>query len=306
MLQPRLKENKAKRFVASIVRPFVKFFSPIGYVKAQYKYITHHKLNLKNPVRYTEKLQYLRLFVYPMDKDVIRCAGRVGVRDYVKEKGYEGCLIKCLGVYDHFDDVDFSSLPNRFVMKCSHASGFNLIVKNKNELDLEAAKKKFDKWLKTDYGKKTVERHYSPIKPQIIIEEYIGSDDSLPIEYKIHVFNGVARNLYTVTGRGKDIRYDQLYIDWTPFDESQFNGWNKSDEIPAKPSNFDEMVKIAEDLAKPFPFVRVDLYDVDGKIYFSEMTFTPAKGTLIFDDDKADFIQGEWLDIRKYINAKRH
>lgn len=306
MLQPRLKENKAKRFVASIVRPFVKFFSPIGYVKAQYKYITHHKLNLKNPVRYTEKLQYLRLFVYPKDKDVIRCAGRVGVRDYVKEKGYEGCLIKCLGVYDHFDDIDFSSLPNRFVMKCSHASGFNLIVKNKNELDLKAAKKKFDKWLKTDYGKKTVERHYSPIKPQIIIEEYIGSDDSLPIEYKIHVFNGIARNLYTVTGRGKDIRYDQLYIDWTPFDESQFNGWNKSDEIPAKPSNFDEMVKIAEDLAKPFPFVRVDLYDVDGKIYFSEMTFTPAKGTLIFDDDKADFIQGEWLDIRKYINAKKH
>lgn len=306
MLQPRLKENKVKRFVASIVRPFVKFFSPIGYVKAQYKYITHHKLNLKNPVRYTEKLQYLRLFVYPKDKDVIRCAGRVGVRDYVKEKGYEGCLIKCLGVYDHFDDIDFSSLPNRFVMKCSHASGFNLIVKNKNELDLKAAKKKFDKWLKTDYGKKTVERHYSPIKPQIIIEEYIGSDDSLPIEYKIHVFNGIARNLYTVTGRGKDIRYDQLYIDWTPFDESQFNGWNKSDEIPAKPSNFDEMVKIAEDLAKPFPFVRVDLYDVDGKIYFSEMTFTPAKGTLIFDDDKADFIQGEWLDIRKYINAKKH
>lgn len=306
MLQPRLKENKAKRFVASIVRPFVKFFSPIGYVKAQYKYITHHKLNLKNPVRYTEKLQYLRLFVYPRDKDVIRCAGRVGVRDYVKEKGYEGCLIKCLGVYDHFDDIDFSSLPNRFVMKCSHASGFNLIVKNKNELDLKAAKKKFDKWLKTDYGKKTVERHYSSIKPQIIIEEYIGSDDSLPIEYKIHVFNGIARNLYTVTGRGKDIRYDQLYIDWTPFDESQFNGWNKSDEIPAKPSNFDEMVKIAEDLAKPFPFVRVDLYDVNGKIYFSEMTFTPAKGTLIFDDDKADFIQGEWLDIRKYINAKKH
>ncbi|MBQ7995392.1 MAG: glycosyl transferase [Bacilli bacterium] len=306
MLQPRLKENKAKRFVASIVRPFVKFFSPIGYVKAQYKYITHHKLNLKNPVRYTEKLQYLRLFVYPKDKDVIRCAGRVGVRDYVKEKGYEGCLIKCLGVYDHFDDIDFSSLPNRFVMKCSHASGFNLIVKNKNELDLKAAKKNFDRWLRTDYGKKTVERHYSPIKPQIIIEEYIGSDDSLPIEYKIHLFNGIARNLYTVTGRGKDIRYDQLYIDWTPFDESQFNGWNKSDEIPVKPSNFDEMVKIAEDLAKPFPFVRVDLYDVGGKIYFSEMTFTPAKGTLIFDDDKADFIQGEWLDIRKYINAKKH
>ncbi len=182
-------------------------------------------------------------------------------------------------------------------MKCSHASGFNMLVRDKAQLDIAEAKKKFTKWLKTDYGKKTVEPHYSKIKPQIIIEEFIGNPEHLPTEYKIHVFNGVAKNLYVVTGRGEDIRYTQLYSDWAPFDGSQFNGWKKADKTPAKPKDFDQMLKMAEDLARPFPFVRVDLYEVNGKIYFSEMTFTPAKGTLILDNDKVDFEMGEWLDI---------
>lgn len=237
----------------------------------------------------------------PKDPKLIQCAGRVGVREYLKELGLESYLIPSLGVYDHFEEIDFSKLPSSFVMKCSHASGFNLIVKDKSSLNLDEAKAKFDKWLATDYGKKTMEPHYSAIKPQILIESYIGSAEHLPTEYKIHVFNGVARNLYVVTGRGEDIRYTQYYIDWTPFDGSQFNGWLKADQPLVKPANFPEMVRLAEKLASPFPFCRVDLYDVDGKIYFGEMTFTPAKGTLIFDDDKTDFEQGRWLDISKYL-----
>jgi hypothetical protein len=107
--------------------------------------------------------------------------------------------------------------------------------------------------------------------------------------------------MYVVTSRGVDIRYNNYYIDWTPFDGSQFNGWKKTDTPLIPPDNFADMVKIAEQLAKPFPFVRVDLYNINGKIYISEMTFTPAKGTLILDDDKCDFEMGEWLDI---TNAK--
>jgi hypothetical protein len=301
MLAKRLHENKIKRALVAPWRNLVKRLSPISYVKYQYRYITHHKLNLKNPIRYTEKLQYLRLFVDPNDPEVIRAAGRVTVRDYVKEKGFEDALIPSLGVYDHFEDIPFDTLPNAFVLKCSHASGFNEIVKDKSQFHYEESKAKFDKWLSTDYGKKTVEPHYSRIKPQILIENYIGTPRDLPVEYKIHVFNGTARNLYVVTGRGKDIRYTQYYIDWTPFDGSQFNGWLKSDTPLEKPKNFPDLVRMAEKLASPFPFVRVDLYDVNGKIYFGEMTFTPAKGTLIFDDDKTDFEQGEWLDISKYL-----
>jgi hypothetical protein len=303
MLAKRLHENKLKRALVSPWRHLVKTLSPVAYVKYQYRYITHHKLNLKNPVRYTEKLQYLRLYVDPKDPQVIQCAGRVGAREYVKALGLESYLIPSLGVYDHFSEIDFAKLPTSFVMKCSHASGFNLIVKDKNTLDIPAAKKQFDRWLATDYGKKTMEPHYSSIKPQILIETYLGTPEHLPIEYKIHVYNGTARNLYVVTGRSEDIRYTQYYIDWTPFDGSQFNGWLKADQPIQKPDNFPEMVKLAERLASPFPFCRVDLYDIAGKIYFGEMTFTPAKGTLIFDDDKADFEQGSWLDISKYLKV---
>ncbi|HBM70117.1 MAG TPA: hypothetical protein DD377_01790 [Firmicutes bacterium] len=303
MSNPNLKENKLKRFIGVSTRKLIKFVSPLTYIKLQYRYITHHKLNLKNPTRYTEKLQYLRYYVYPKWDEVSRCAGRVMVRDYIKEKGYGDSLIPCLGVFDKFEDIDFSKLPKSFVLKASHASGFNIIVKNKDDLNIELAKKKFDKWLKKDYGKMTLERHYSKIKPQIIIEEYIGDKNSLPTEYKIHVYNGKARNLYVVTGRGSDIRYTELYIDYTPFDGSQFNGWKKADKCPEKPSNFSSMVKMAEDCCKQFPFVRFDCYNIDGKIYFSEMTFTPAKGTLILDDDKADFQMGKWLDISKYMKT---
>lgn len=274
---------------------------PVFYVKKQYKYITHHKLNLKNPVRYTEKLQYLRLFVYPKDPLVVKCASRDGVREYLKEKGYEDLLIPIYGVYEKFEDIDFDNLPNQFVLKCTHACAFNVIARDKSKFDIEGARKKFHKWLKTNYGNMTCEKHYSPIKPQIIVEKYLGEIDSLPTEYKIHVFNGVPRSMYVVTGRGVDIRYNNYYIDWKEFDGSQFNGWKKTDYPLEKPSNWDEMVEISKKLGEDFPFVRVDLYNINGKIYFSELTFTPAKGTLILDDDKCDFEMGEWLDISKYL-----
>ena len=304
MANPNLKENKFKRALVSPFRNLVKACSKTAYVKYQYKYITHHKCNLKNPTRYTEKLQYLRLYVYPKNQLVSDCAGRALVRDYVKKQGYEETLIPIYGIFDRFEDINFDELPSQFVMKCTHACAFNYICYDKFTINMEELRKKFHKWLRTNYGKKTVELHYSKIKPQIIIEKLLQEKGKLPIEYKIHVFNGKAKSMYVVTSRGIDIRYNNYYIDWTPFDGSQFNGWKKTDYPLEKPSNWDQMVKMAEDLAKPFPFVRVDLYDIDGKIYFSEMTFTPAKGTLILDDDQCDFEMGEWLDISNYINAK--
>jgi len=300
MSNPNLKENKFKRALVSPFRGLVKCVSKKGYISYQYKYITHHKLDWKGLNRYTEKLQYLRLYVYPKNDLVSKCAGRVGVREYVKEQGFDELLIKTYGVFDRFEDIDFSKLPNQFVLKCSHGCAMNYICYDKSKINYVELKKKFNKWLKTNYGKKTLELHYSKIKPQIIIEELMLENGKLPTEYKIHVFNGKARNLYVVTSRGADIRYNNYYIDWTPFDGSQFNGWKKTDYPLKKPSNFEKMVEVAEKLASKFPFVRVDLYNINGKIYFSEMTFTPAKGTLILDDDKCDFEMGKWLDISKY------
>lgn len=304
MANPNLKENKLKRIIAVSLRDIVRFFSPTAYVKLQYRYITHHKLILKEPIRYTAKLQYLRLFVYPKDITYSVLASKAGARNYVEECGLKDILIPSYGVFDSYEDINFDNLPSRFVLKCTHASGFNAIILDKEKINHKELKKKFHKYLKTDIGKKSVEKHYSPIIPQIIVEQYVGNENALPIEYKIHVFNGKARYLYVVTGRGKDIRYDNFYIDWTPFDGAQFNGWKSSDIKPKKPSNFDAMIKIAETLAKNVVFCRVDLFDVAGKIYFNEMTFTPAKGTLIFDDDKADFEIGKWLNISEFTHCK--
>lgn len=304
MANPNFKENKLKRFLASIVRPVVKIVSKKLYISLQYKYITGHKLDWKNLTRYTEKLQYLRLYTYPKNKQVSSCAGRVGAREYIKQLQLDNYLIPIVGIYDSYKQINFDSLPDKFVIKATHACGFNYICLNKEQIDHRALKKQINKWLSTNYGKKTVELHYGPIKPQLIIEHYIGIKNHLPTEYKIHVFNGVAKYLYVVTNRGKDIRYNNLLIDWSPFDGAQFNHWSKSEITPQKPINFEEMVKISELIAAKFPFCRVDLYSVNNKIYFGEMTFTPAKGTLVFDDDNADYIIGKWLDIDKFISSK--
>lgn len=294
------KHNKLTRAILLPIRKVSKALSKKRYVKHEYRYITGHKLNLSNPTRYTEKLQHLRLFEYANNEKVALAAGRVSAREYVKNKGFNENLIKIYGVFDKINDIDFDKLPNQFVMKCSHGCAHNYICFNKEDINYKALEKQFNKWLKLDYGKLTVEPHYSLIKPQIIIEELLLEDGWLPTEYKIHVFNGKAKYMYVVTDRNKEIHYNNYYIDWTPFDGAQFNHWTKSEKEIKKPSCWNEMVKMAEAFGSDFPFVRVDLYCTNNKIYFSELTFTPAKGTLTFDDDKVDFEIGCWLNI----NAK--
>ena len=173
MGNPNLKENKFKRALVVPFRGLVKALSKTWYVKFQYKYITHNRLNLKDPKKYTEKLQYLRLYVYPKWKAVSECTSRDGVRNHVKNKGFANNLIPIYGIYDTFDDIDFDKLPNQFVIKCTHACAFNYLCKDKSKINVPALRKQFKKWLKTNYGKKTVEMHYAPIKPRIIIEQFL-------------------------------------------------------------------------------------------------------------------------------------
>lgn len=292
-----IKHNKFTRAFFAPFRFLIKKTSKTLYVKLEYRYVTGHKLHLKDPKRYTEKLQYLRLKKYPKNQDVINCTSRVELRKILKKLGFEENLIKIYGVFDKFSDINFDTLPESFVMKCTHASGFNYIVKNKAEINKEELEKKFTKWLKTNYGKKTVEPHYSPIKPQIIIEELLLENKHLPTEYKIHVFNGKARYMYIVTDRENDIHYNNYLIDWTPYERAQFNHWTSTTKEIKKPRVWDEAVNIAETIAKKFPFVRVDLFIINNHIYISEMTFTPAKGTLTFKDDNVDYEISSWLSL---------
>ena len=292
-----IKHNKFTRAFFAPFRFIIKKTSKTLYVKLEYRYVTGHKLHLKNPQRYTEKLQYLRLKKYPKNPDVINCASRVEVRKFLKKQGFEDNLVKIYGVFNKFEDINFATLPESFIMKCTHASGFNYIVRNKNDIKIEELNKLFTKWLKTNYGKKTVELHYSPIKPQIIIEELLLENKHLPIEYKIHVFNGKARYMYIVTDRESDIHYNNYLIDWTPYERAQFNHWTSTTKEIKKPRCWEEAVNIAETISKKFPFVRVDLFIINNHIYISEMTFTPAKGTLTFKDDNVDYEISSWLTL---------
>lgn len=294
---PNFKVNKFKQFLAKALRPILKLGGKKFYVSLQYRYITGRKLSWKTLKRYTEKLQYLRLYTFPFDNEVIRATSRVSARVRVINSGFKDILIPLIGVYYDVDDIDFAKLPKRFVIKGIHACAFNYICTDKSKLNVPQLKKQLNKWLRIDYGKLTIEPHYSPIRPGFIIEEYIGHPRALPPEYKIHVFNGRARYLYIVSNRNNDIRYDNFYIDFTPFNEAQFNDWQSSDTPPKKPDNYDEIVHIAEQLASDFVYCRVDFFLVDNKLYFNEFTFTPAKGTLRFADDSADYKIGQWLVI---------
>ena len=275
-------------------------FLPIVYLHWQYRFITGKKLHLTKPKLYTEKLQYLRHVVFPQDPLVIRASDRVAVREMLEEKGLKKYLVPIYGSYHRFEDIPWKQLPKQFVLKCTHASGFNHIVLDKNQVHVPKLKRLFNRWLKQDYGLNTLERHYSPIPRKIIIETYLGLATSLPIEYKIHVFHGQAKYLYVVTGRGSNIRYTHLLINWTPFPGAQFNGWKTAEYPVIEPENFKTMVQLAEKLGSPFPFVRVDLYSIKGKIYFSELTFTPAKGTLKLSDPDVDAQMGEWLTLHEH------
>jgi hypothetical protein len=275
-------------------------FSPLVYLQVQYRLTTGQKLKLTKPELYTEKLQYLRHFVFPKDPLVIRATDRVGVRDMLIEKGLKKYLIPSYGKYARFKDIPWQRLPSQFVLKCSHGSEFNHIVLDKNKVHLPTLKRQFKRWLKQDYGVKTLQRHYSPIPRQIIIEKYLGLETSLPIEYKIHVFHGQAKYLYVVTGRGADIRYTHFLINWTPFPGAQFNGLIPADYPVIEPDAFKTMIQLAEKLGSSFPFVCVELYSIQGKIYFSELTFIPANGSLKLLDPNVDAQMGAWLTLDEH------
>lgn len=301
---PNFKVKPEKQKFANIMRPLLLLAPRKWYVSWQYRYITGRKINWKTLDRYTEKLQHLRLNYFPYSQDVINATSRIRARTRVAKQGLEHLLIPLVGIYHDVDAIDFNALPNKFVIKGVHACAFNYICADKDQLNVPKLKYQLRKWLSTDYGKQTIEPHYSKIKPGFIIEEYLGDEAHLPLEYKIHVFNGVARYYYVVSDRGKDIHYDNFYADGTPFPRAQFNDWQSSGKPERNPSLLPELIKYAEKLAEGLLYCRVDLFVLSNKVYFNEFTFTPAKGTLRFADDAVDFEISQWLDISSTMKKK--
>lgn len=266
-------------------------------LKKWYKRRTGKTLNLENPKTFNEKMQWLK--IYDSTPVKTKLADKYEVRQWVKEKIGEEYLIPLLGVWDSFDDINFSSLPDKFVLKANHGSHWNIIVKDKSKLNIAKAKKSFDKWLKRDYSYKAgLELHYRGIRPKIIAEQFVSDSNNQLNDYKVLCFNGEPKFVWLDCGRYTKYRTKNIYdINWNlqPFAMSYKNS---KQEIPA-PENLSKMVDLARILCKDFSFVRVDFYNLDGKIYFGEMTFTSMSGVEVFNPEEYDLILGNMLQLPK-------
>lgn len=210
-----------------------------------------------------------------------------------------GYTIPTLGVWNSFDEIDWDSLPSQFVLKCNHDSGGLVICRDKSKLDMKAAKRKISKCLNTNYFWHGREWVYKNIKPRILAETYMENNGSEQLsDYKFYCFNGVAKCLYVSTGledhNTARIGFYDLNFEKLPFSRTDYLPF---DNNPQKPEHFDEMIHIAEKLSEGFPFLRVDLYEINGKIFFSELTFIPCSGWMTLEPEEWDFILGSWLEL---------
>lgn len=244
-------------------------------ISKQYKQRIGHDIDWNNLTTYTEKMQWAKL--YDNDPRKSELTDKYKVREWVEQKIGREYLIGLLGVWDSFDEIDFSKLPDRFVLKTNHGSGTNLIVKDKCSLNLRNARQKFKDWLDTDFGYKSLELHYSAITPKIIAEEYIETELGELQDYKFLCFDGQPYFCWVDMGRYSNHTRNVYNLEWElqPWNQETYPHYDKPIE---KPENFEKMVEIAKVLAQDFAHVRVDLYNVDGRIYFGEMTFTNGGG----------------------------
>ncbi|MDM0686134.1 ATP-grasp fold amidoligase family protein [Clostridium perfringens] len=250
--------------------------SPVLATKLMFRVSMGKTLNLKNPLTFNEKLQWLKL--YWNDSIKSKCADKYEVRDYITSLGCNEILNEVYYVYDSVDEISWDKLPNKFALKCTHGSGTNIICSNKNELNEIEVKKLLNKWMKIKYSKIAGEIHYDYIKPRIICEKYIENKNGfLPDDYKFYSFNGNVDLVMVCTNReyGK-ARYYFFDQNWNLV-RCNNDGINAPNNFTLpKPLNLDKMFDYARLLSNEFPFVRVDLYNNDGKIIFGELTFTPA------------------------------
>lgn len=249
-------------------------------LKLQYWISTGRRLNLKNPVGFDQKIQWLK--AHYRNPLYVTCADKYEVRGYVESCGCGEILNELYGVYDDVNRIDFQSLPSAFVLKTTGGCGQNVICRDRSALDEGATRSKLAAYLKQPCGRSTGESHYRDIPPRVVVERYLGdADGALPIDYKFFCFGGVPYCVSVLSDRDPETcghaRMHFFDLEWRPM-RVALESVASDPSTLQMPSRFRDMIKIAATLARPFPFVRIDLFCVEDTIVFGEMTFTPTGG----------------------------
>lgn len=281
----------------------------VEFAKMRYKEKMGKELNLENPVTFSEKLWYLKLS--NRDPLMTKCSDKYLAREYVRECGLAHILIELYAVYDSVAEIDFDKVPTPCFFKCNHTSGYNAIYDRSKQFDIRDFKRKFKFMLTQNYYINSREWNYKNIKPRIICERVLEDPSSKVgiIDYRFFCFNGSAKFMTVNIGTSaKDGTHSKaalrnLYdLDFNLLDV-RINRQPFPPELVPKPNNLAEMCTYAETLSKPFPHCRVDFYNIDGTIYFGEMTFYSGGGFNKIEPKEWDIKMGQWIDISGYSIA---
>ena len=283
-----------ERFLDCVWKVLQRILPDKPYLSLKYRVVFKKKLNWDNPKTFNEKLQWLKL--YGPGREYTPYVDKLAVKKIVADLIGEEYIIPALGVWDRAEDIDFEQLPNQFVLKCNHDSGGVLVCRDKAGLDCKAARDKMQESLDNNYYLMGREMPYKFIRRKIFAEQYMHDDATEDIrDYKFFCFDGEPKAMFIASDRAKDVKFDFFDNDFNHLALRQ--GYDNASAEPARPENFELMKTLTSRLAAGFPHVRVDFYEVNGRVYFGEMTFFHFSGFMPFEPSPWDDIFGSWLTL---------
>lgn len=299
IIRPILENEKLAHYIS---KHFLK-----TYLAMFYENWVGKRLNFEHPRDFNHQLMKLSLEAYnnPIQHHLrVQCADKFLVREYVKSKGLEDILIPSFGVYDSFDEIDLDKLPNQFVIQTNFGCGHIWICKDKKSADIEKWRKQFNEWMAIkDFGWRTGEWQYNEIPHKLVITQYLDSLGAISVnDYKFHCMHGQVYGCLAAYDRipntDHDVQFDHYDINWELTDGIR-PGWHpKQREIP-KPKCYERMMEVCRILSKDFPYVRVDLYEVDGKVLIGELTLTPQGNVLSY------YTEETLVDMLKFYESTK-
>ena len=288
--------DNPKNILIGLLNKLSVLLTDSAFIKCQFYLHMGRRLNLKAPMTYNEKLNWLKIHDHnPLYTQLV---DKYAVKNYVAKAIGQQHIIKTLGVWDNFDDINFNTLPNSFVLKTTHGGGNTgvVICKDKTSFDFQKAREILNKSLRTNIYSTSREWPYKNVHRRILAEEFLDNKgEDLP-DYKFFCFNGEVKALFIGTERGSgDVKFDFYDADFNHLDLVQAHPMSMRNI--RKPITFEKMKEIASQLSKGFPHVRIDLYEYKGNVYFGEFTFYHHGGVVPFHPEKWDYVFGSWIEL---------